>query len=442
MPVSSGQFVQKRTRRRSPMDFNGKVALITGAGNGIGRATALAFAAYKAKVVVVDRDGPGAERTAGTIKQQGGDALAVTADVTKSADVQAYVKAAVDAYGRIDCFFNNAGIEGKLAPTAEYDEAMFDQVLAVNVKGVFLGLRYVLPVMIAKKSGAIVNTASIAGLVGSPNMPAYVASKHAVVGLTKAVAGENARLGIRVNAVCPGPVDTRMIHSVEAQINPNDPGRCRQALHLGHSARALRYAGGDREHRGVPVLGPRQRHYRCTVRDRRRAHGHWRRGDTGGQGELSRLANSAELPAPGSVAAVATLGHAHTHEAVVCKRRADPQFVPGVEHGGRKRFAFCHQAPRRLTHRRACTFHLQYRVVALAAGQPSESRGEPFGSGPHSSQQGRNLVEGLHSHQPSCRPRDMASFFRAKHRDGLGQDRGDVFHRVIAKDLAQALFRP
>jgi NAD(P)-dependent dehydrogenase (short-subunit alcohol dehydrogenase family) len=205
------------------MDFTGKVALITGAGNGIGRAAALAFASYKAKVVAVDRDGAAAERTAGTIKQQGGQAIAVTADVTKSGDVQAYVKAALDAYGTIDCFFNNAGIEGKLAPTAEYDEAMFDQVLAVNVKGVFLGLRHVLPVMIAKKSGAIVNTASIAGLVGSPNMPAYVASKHAVVGLTKAVAGENARLGIRVNAVCPGPVDTRMIHSVEAQINPSDP---------------------------------------------------------------------------------------------------------------------------------------------------------------------------------------------------------------------------
>jgi NAD(P)-dependent dehydrogenase (short-subunit alcohol dehydrogenase family) len=222
------------------MDFNGKVALITGAANGIGRATALAFAAYKAKVVVVDRDGPGAERTAGTIKQQGGDALAVTADVTKSADVQAYVKAALGAYGTIDCFFNNAGIEGKLAPTAEYDEAMFDQVLAVNVKGVFLGLRHVLPVMIAKKSGTIVNTASIAGLVGSPNMPAYVASKHAVVGLTKAVAGENARLGIRVNAVCPGPVDTRMIHSVEAQINPNDPAdvgkRYTSAIPLGRYA--------------------------------------------------------------------------------------------------------------------------------------------------------------------------------------------------------------
>lgn len=205
------------------MDFNGKVALITGAANGIGRATALAFAGHKAKLVVVDRDGSGAQRTAETIKQQGGEALPVTADVTKSGDVKAYVKAALDAYGSIDCFFNNAGIEGKVAPTAEYDEAMFDDIIAVNVKGVFLGLRHVLPVMIAQKSGVIVNTASVAGLVASPNMPAYVASKHAVIGLTKAAAGENGRLGIRINAVCPGPVDTRMIHSVEAQINPADP---------------------------------------------------------------------------------------------------------------------------------------------------------------------------------------------------------------------------
>lgn len=205
------------------MDFKGKVALITGAANGIGRATALAFSTHNARVVVVDRDAAGAERTAGTIKQQGGEAIAVTADVTRSADVQAYVKVALDKYGSIDCFFNNAGIEGSIAPTAEYDEAMFDQIISVNVKGVFLGLRHVLPVMIAQKSGAIVNTASVAGLVASPNMPAYVASKHAVVGLTKASAGENGRFGIRINAVCPGPVDTRMIHSVEAQINPADP---------------------------------------------------------------------------------------------------------------------------------------------------------------------------------------------------------------------------
>src|SRR4029079_1929971 len=115
--------------RRKPMEFNGKVALITGAANGIGRAAALAFASRGAKVMVVDRDAAGAERTAGTIKQQGGDARFQVADVTKSADVQAYVKATLDAYGRVDCFFNNAGIEGKVAPIAEYDEALFDQIM-------------------------------------------------------------------------------------------------------------------------------------------------------------------------------------------------------------------------------------------------------------------------------------------------------------------------
>jgi NAD(P)-dependent dehydrogenase (short-subunit alcohol dehydrogenase family) len=205
------------------MDFTDKVALITGAGNGIGRATAVAFAKGGAKVVVVDRDTAGGEATAGIIRQQGGDARVVTADVTKSAEVQAYVKAALDAYGKIDCFFNNAGIEGKWAHTAEYDEAMFDQVIGVNVKGVFLGLRHVLPVMLQQKAGAIVNTASVAGLVATPGMPAYVASKHAVIGLTKTAAGEVARHGVRVNAVCPGPVDTRMIHSLEQQLNPSDP---------------------------------------------------------------------------------------------------------------------------------------------------------------------------------------------------------------------------
>jgi NAD(P)-dependent dehydrogenase (short-subunit alcohol dehydrogenase family) len=205
------------------MDFTGKVALITGAGNGIGRATALAFAKSGAKVVVVDRDAAAGEATAGIIRQQGGEAKFVAADVTRSADVQAYVKAAIDAYGRIDCFFNNAGIEGTWKHTAEYDEAMFDQVIGVNVKGVFLGLRHVLPEMLRQQSGAIVNTASVAGLVATPGMPAYVASKHAVIGLTKTAAGEVAKSGVRVNAVCPGPVDTRMIHSLEQMINPADP---------------------------------------------------------------------------------------------------------------------------------------------------------------------------------------------------------------------------
>ena len=210
------------------MDFTGKVALVTGGGNGIGRAASTAFARYGAKVVVVDRDSAGAEATAGIIRQNGGEALAVTADVTRSADVKAYVKAAIDQFGRIDCFFNNAGIEGRVSPTAEYDEAVFDAVIGVNLKGVFLGLRHVLPEMLRQGSGAVVNTASVAGLVGTPGMPAYVASKHAVIGLTKTAAGEVARKGIRVNAVCPGPVDTRMIHALEEQLAPGNAASVEQ----------------------------------------------------------------------------------------------------------------------------------------------------------------------------------------------------------------------
>jgi NAD(P)-dependent dehydrogenase (short-subunit alcohol dehydrogenase family) len=229
------------------MNFTGKVALITGAAGGIGRATALAFASYGAKVMAVDRDAEGAERTAATVRQQGGEAAFHVSDVTKSGDVAAYVKATLDAYGSVDCFFNNAGIEGKVATINEYDEAEFDRVLDVNVKGVFLGLRHVLPVMLKQRSGAVVNTASVAGLVGTPGMSAYVASKHAVIGLTKSAAGEVARFGVRVNAVCPGPIDTRMIHSIAAQLDPANPSavqeRYQAALPLGRYGTPEEVAG-------------------------------------------------------------------------------------------------------------------------------------------------------------------------------------------------------
>src|SRR5262245_29861600 len=178
------------------MDFQNKVAVVTGGSNGIGRATALGFAKRGAKVMIVDRDATGGEATAGIARQQGGEAIFVQADVTDAQSVKAYVDKAVETFGRIDCFHNNAGIEGSVSPTADYDEAMFDAVMAVNVRGVFLGMKYVLKQMLAQRSGAIVNTASTAALLGSPGMPAYVASKHAVLGLTKTASGEVARHGL------------------------------------------------------------------------------------------------------------------------------------------------------------------------------------------------------------------------------------------------------
>ncbi|MFY0612848.1 MAG: glucose 1-dehydrogenase [Hyphomicrobiaceae bacterium] len=215
------------------MDFSGKVALVTGGANGIGKATVQAFAKAGAKVAVVDRDAAGAEAVAKAVKLANGDAISCAADVTNNDDVAAYVKATLDAYGTIDCFFNNAGIEGDIKPTVDYDEAMFDAVMGVNVKGVFLGMKHVLPVMLKNGSGAVVNTASVAGITGTPNMPAYCASKHAVIGLTKVASGEAARAGVRVNCVCPGPVATRMIESVMQQISPNDPAQGRANYEAG-----------------------------------------------------------------------------------------------------------------------------------------------------------------------------------------------------------------
>ena len=171
---SEPEIASLRKQRRSDTQeetkhgLHRKVALITGGGGGIGRATASGFAARGAKVMVVDTDAASGQASVDIIAQRGGTAAFVQADVTNSASVKDYVAKTLAAYGRIDAFFNNAGIEGKVVPTQDYDEEVFDRVIAVNLKGVFLGMRHVLPVMLKQRSGAIVNTASVAGLFGSP----------------------------------------------------------------------------------------------------------------------------------------------------------------------------------------------------------------------------------------------------------------------------------
>ncbi len=199
------------------MDWDNKVALVTGGGNGIGQATALAFAKEGAKVVVIDRDVEAGEGTARMARGMGVEALFVEADVSISAEVGAYVSQTMAVFGRIDCFFNNAGTEGRVALTADTDEAVFDRVIAVNLRGVFLGLKHVIPIMTAQRSGAIVNTSSIAGLAGSVGLCAYSASKHGVISLTRTAASEVGRDGVRINAICPGPTDTRMIKALAEQ---------------------------------------------------------------------------------------------------------------------------------------------------------------------------------------------------------------------------------
>ena len=195
--------------------LEGKSALVTGGGNGIGRATALAMAREGARVVVADIEPDAAADTVAAINQAGGQAIAKTGDLTRSGDVSALIAATIAAYGRLDCAFNNAGIapyqlgmQGK--KTAEWDEAAWDRMIEINLKSVWLCMKYELPAMQAAGGGSIVNTASIAGLVGLRVSSAYVAAKHAVNGLTKAAALEYGAENIRINAVCPGYVETRM----------------------------------------------------------------------------------------------------------------------------------------------------------------------------------------------------------------------------------------
>ncbi|MDO8186918.1 glucose 1-dehydrogenase [Conexibacter sp. JD483] len=204
-------------------EMQGRVAVVTGAAGGIGRAACAALARAGARVLAVDLAAEQAEQVANELRAGGAEALAFAADVSDAAAVEGYVAHALATWGRLDVLFNNAGIEGAVAPLEAYPLDVYDRVMTVNVRSVFLGLKHALPAMRAQRSGSIVNCSSVSGLRGAAGTSGYAASKHAVIGLTRVAAAEAGADGVRVNAVCPGPIATRMMTSIAQLTSPDDP---------------------------------------------------------------------------------------------------------------------------------------------------------------------------------------------------------------------------